>query len=147
MPKAYYDAVMTSERDDDKVIYGYVREAREKYEGKDYKSTLKEIVDKYKKDDLPKILIVTDMLLTGFDVPQLQVMYLDKPLKEHRLLQAIARTNRPYGNEKEAGVIIDYVGILKEFKRALEIYCKAYCLFLAKFLIPSIILSVAFNQK
>jgi len=124
LPKSYYDVVMTSERSDNEIIYGYVREAREKYDGKDYKSTLKEIIDKYKKDDFPKILIVTDMLLTGFDVPQLQVMYLDKPLKEHRLLQAIARTNRPYGDEKEAGIIIDYVGILKEFKRALEIYCK-----------------------
>jgi type I restriction enzyme R subunit len=49
-------------------------------------------------------------------------MYLDKPLKEHRLLQAIARTNRPYKGIKEAGVILDYIGILKEFRRAFEIY-------------------------
>jgi type I restriction enzyme R subunit len=49
-------------------------------------------------------------------------MYLDKPLKEHRLLQAIARTNRPYKGIKEAGLILDYLGILKEFKRAFEIY-------------------------
>lgn len=51
-------------------------------------------------------------------------MYLDKPLKEHRLLQAVARTNRPFKDLKEAGLIIDYVGILKEFKRALEMYSK-----------------------
>ena len=62
------------------------------------------------------------MLLAGFDAPVLQVMYLDKPLKEHRLLQAIARTNRPFKNLKESGLIIDYLGIMKEFKRALEIY-------------------------
>ncbi|MEM3377577.1 MAG: hypothetical protein QW674_01360 [Candidatus Bathyarchaeia archaeon] len=51
-------------------------------------------------------------------------MYLDKPLKEHRLFQAIARTNRPYRDLKEAGLIIDYVGILKEFTRAFENYTK-----------------------
>ena len=64
------------------------------------------------------------MLLTGFDAPILQTMYLDKPLKEHRLLQAIARTNRPFKDLKEAGLIIDYVGILKEFTRAFENYTK-----------------------
>ncbi len=64
------------------------------------------------------------MLLTGFDAPILQTMYLDKPLKEHRLLQAIARTNRPYKDLKEAGLIIDYVGILKEFTQAFENYTK-----------------------
>jgi len=69
-------------------------------------------------------MIVTDMLLTGFDAPILQTMYLDKPLKEHRLLQAVARTNRPYKDVKEAGLILDYIGILKEFKRAFEIYSK-----------------------
>ena len=64
------------------------------------------------------------MLLTGFDAPRLEVMYLDKPLKEHRLLQAVARTNRLYKDLKEAGIIIDYVGVLKEVKRAFEIYSK-----------------------
>jgi type I restriction enzyme R subunit len=64
------------------------------------------------------------MLLTGFDAPILQTMYLDKPLKEHRLLQAIARTNRPYKDIKTAGLIIDYVGILKEFHKAFENYTK-----------------------
>ncbi|MDD3726586.1 MAG: DUF3387 domain-containing protein, partial [Candidatus Ratteibacteria bacterium] len=61
-------------------------------------------------------------LLTGFDDPVLQVMYLDKPLKEHRLLQAVARTNRPFKDVKEYGLVIDYIGILEEFKRSLEIY-------------------------
>jgi type I restriction enzyme R subunit len=124
LPREYFDVVMTSEHDDADVIYGYVREARARYNGKDYKSTLKKIIEKFKENTHPKILIVTDMLLTGFDAPVLQTMYLDKPLKEHRLLQAIARTNRPYKGIKEAGVIIDYVGILKEFKRAFELYSK-----------------------
>jgi type I restriction enzyme R subunit len=62
--------------------------------------------------------------LTGFDAPILQTMYLDKPLREHRLLQAIARTNRPFKDVKEAGLIVDYLGILKEFKKAFDIYTK-----------------------
>lgn len=72
-----------------------------------------------KPDELPKIIIVTDMLLTGFDAPIEQVMYLDKPLRDHKLLQAIARTNRPYPN-KEAGIIIDYIGIFDNLKAALN---------------------------
>jgi type I restriction enzyme R subunit len=72
-----------------------------------------------KPNENPRILIVTDMLLTGFDAPIEQVMYLDKPLRDHRLLQAIARTNRPYP-KKEAGIIIDYVGIFKRLVKALN---------------------------
>jgi type I restriction enzyme R subunit len=113
LPREYFEVVMTAESDEDEIIYGYARDVRERYDGRDHKSTLKKIIDKFKEDDYPKILIVTEMLLTGFDAPILQVMYLDKPLKEHRLLQAIARTNRPYKGLKEAGIIIDYVGILK----------------------------------
>jgi len=67
----------------------------------------------------PKILIVTDMLLTGFDAPIEQVMYLDKPMRDHKLLQAIARTNRPYPG-KAAGIIVDYVGIFDKLKKALN---------------------------
>jgi len=59
------------------------------------------------------------MLLTGFDAPIEQVMYLDRPLKDHNLLQAIARTNRPYPNKK-AGIIIDYCGVLKNLNKALN---------------------------
>ncbi|MBT5318733.1 MAG: HsdR family type I site-specific deoxyribonuclease, partial [Chloroflexi bacterium] len=58
-----------------------------------------------------KILIVTAKLLTGFDAPILQTMYLDKPMKDHTLLQAICRTNRPYGEEKTHGLIVDYIGV------------------------------------
>jgi type I restriction enzyme R subunit len=73
LPREYFDVVMTSEHDDADIIYGHVREARERYDGKDYKSTLKKIIEKFKENEHPKILIVTDMLLTGFDVPQLQL--------------------------------------------------------------------------
>jgi type I restriction enzyme R subunit len=97
---------------------------QERFGTKDIGDVRKDIVDKYKDEEYPKILIVTDMLLTGFDAPRLEVMYLDKPLKEHRLLQAVARTNRLYKDLKEAGIIIDYVGVLKEVKRAFEIYSK-----------------------
>ncbi|NWF97302.1 MAG: HsdR family type I site-specific deoxyribonuclease, partial [Candidatus Thorarchaeota archaeon] len=66
-------------------------------------------------DELPKILIVTEKLLTGFDAPILYCMYLDKPMRDHVLLQAIARVNRPYedeeGRRKPAGFVLDFVGI------------------------------------
>lgn len=72
-----------------------------------------------KQGENPKILIVTDMLLTGFDAPIEQVMYLDKPMRDHKLLQAIARTNRPYPG-KAAGIIVDYVGIFDNLVKALN---------------------------
>ncbi|HZY95145.1 MAG TPA: HsdR family type I site-specific deoxyribonuclease [Candidatus Bathyarchaeia archaeon] len=72
-----------------------------------------------KQNENPRILIVTDMLLTGFDAPAEQVMYLDKPMKDHKLLQAIARTNRPFPG-KEAGLIVDYVGIFENLEKALN---------------------------
>lgn len=109
-------------RQDSKTIQDYFKELSEKHKGKEINEIRKEIIGQFKEEEKPKILIVTDMLLTGFDAPIPQTMYLDKPLKEHRLLQAIVRTNRPY--LKEAGAIVDYLGILKEFKRAFEIYSK-----------------------
>jgi type I restriction enzyme R subunit len=73
---------------------------------------------------LPKILIVTEKLLTGYDAPLLYAMYLDKPLRDHTLLQAIARVNRPYENEAEEmvkphGFVLDFVGIFDKLERAL----------------------------
>ena len=67
---------------------------------------------------LPKILIVTEKLLTGYDAPILYAMYLDKPLKDHTLLQAIARVNRPYPG-KDSGLVVDYLGIFEDLQRAL----------------------------
>jgi type I restriction enzyme, R subunit len=76
-----------------------------------------------KPEELPKILIVTEKLLTGFDAPILYCMYLDKPMRDHVLLQAIARVNRPYedvsGLRKPAGFVLDYVGIFEKLEKAL----------------------------
>ncbi|MCD6481739.1 MAG: HsdR family type I site-specific deoxyribonuclease [Thermoplasmata archaeon] len=124
LPEEYSEIVMTFNMKDPKPIQEYFEELKEKYKGKEIEDIRKEIIDKFKEEKLPKILIVTDMLLTGFDAPILQTMYLDKPLKEHRLLQAIARTNRPYDDVKEAGLIIDYIGLFKELEKAFENYSK-----------------------
>jgi type I restriction enzyme R subunit len=67
-----------------------------------------------------KILIVTSKLLTGFDAPILQAMYLDKPLRDHTLLQAICRTNRPYGEMKTHGLIVDYLGVFDDVAKAIQ---------------------------
>lgn len=73
--------------------------------------------------ELPKILIVTEKLLTGFDAPVLYCMYLDKPMRDHVLLQAIARVNRPYeddaGRMKPSGFVLDFVGIFDNLEKAL----------------------------
>lgn len=67
-----------------------------------------------------KLVIVTSKLLTGFDAPILQAMYLDKPMKDHTLLQAICRTNRVYGQDKTNGLIVDYIGIFDDVAKALD---------------------------
>lgn len=77
-----------------------------------------------KPEAFPKILIVTEKLLTGFDAPILYAMYLDKPMRDHTLLQAIARVNRPYENDaselvKPHGFVLDFVGIFDKLERAL----------------------------
>jgi type I restriction enzyme R subunit len=74
--------------------------------------------------EFPKLLIVTEKLLTGFDAPILYAMYLDKPMRDHTLLQAIARVNRPYENEREEmvkphGFVLDFVGIFDKLEKAL----------------------------
>lgn len=73
----------------------------------------------------PRILIVTDKLLTGFDAPLLYCMYLDKPMRDHVLLQAIARVNRPHvdpdtGLRKRIGLVVDFVGVLQALEKALR---------------------------
>lgn len=70
-----------------------------------------------------KIAIVVDMWLTGFDVPSMATMYIDKPMKGHGLMQAIARVNRVYP-DKEAGLIVDYIGVAAELKMALSQYTR-----------------------
>ncbi len=72
-------------------------------------------------DDSLKLVIVCDMWLTGFDVPPLHTMYLDKPLKNHTLMQAIARVNRIF-KDKLGGLIVDYIGVADNLKKALGVY-------------------------
>ncbi len=81
----------------------------------------KNIINQFKYGDEPEILIVVSKLLTGFDAPRNTVLYLTAALKEHNLLQAIARVNRLYDN-KDFGYIIDYAGILGELDKALTMY-------------------------
>ena len=75
-------------------------------------------------DDELKLVIVRDMWLTGFDVPSLHTMYIDKPMKGHTLMQAIARVNRVF-KDKTGGLIVDYIGIAKELKEALAFYAQS----------------------
>jgi type I restriction enzyme R subunit len=75
-----------------------------------------------KASDPLSILVVCDMLLTGFDAPIEQVMYLDSPLKEHTLLQAVARVNRVYDDAKTYGLIVDYWGVSEALQEALAIF-------------------------
>ena len=69
-----------------------------------------------------KLVIVRDMWLTGFDVPPLHTMYIDKPMQGHGLMQAIARVNRVFGQNKKGGLVVDYLGIADKLKLALEAY-------------------------
>jgi type I restriction enzyme R subunit len=91
----------------------YLKEGEEKAVRNDFK----------KKTKLPKILIVTEKLLTGFDAPILYCLYLDKPMRDHVLLQTIARVNRPYeddaGQTKPYGFVYDFVGIFERLEKAL----------------------------
>jgi len=75
-------------------------------------------------DDELKLVIVRDMWLTGFDVPALHTLYIDKPMKGHNLMQAIARVNRVY-KDKTGGLIVDYLGIASDLKKALSFYSDA----------------------
>lgn len=91
------------------------------------KEEQKQILKEFKKKTSESklcFLIVKDMLLTGFDAPIEQVMYLDRPLKEHTLLQAIARVNRTCGDIKKCGYVVDYYGVLDFLDEALAIFDK-----------------------
>lgn len=128
LPTEYSEIVMTylSDKGSDRweKVTEYQEKLAKRYPSLDFETINREIVRKFKEEEFPKILIVTDMLITGFDAPILQTMYLDKFLREHRLLQALARVNRPYKDLKEAGVVIDYIGIFDEFERAFENYAE-----------------------
>ncbi len=110
LPPETSDIVMTvNSGEDEYAPYRRDRDAEEK------------LLDRFRDPADPlKILIVTSKLLTGFDAPILQTMYLDKPLRDHTLLQAICRTNRPYGEMKTHGLIVDYLGVFDEVAQAIQ---------------------------
>ncbi len=118
LPTEWSEAVYTSNSSDlvdrPKVAELQLTETREQEVRKSFK----------KPAEQPRILIVTDKLLTGYDAPVLYAMYLDKPMRDHVLLQAIARVNRPYvdaeGIQKRVGLIVDFVGVLRELQKALR---------------------------
>lgn len=89
------------------------------------KQTRKDIEKRFKdSDDELKLVIVRDMWLTGFDAPSIHTMYVDKPMKSHNLMQAIARVNRVF-KDKKGGLVVDYIGIGNELKSALQTYTGA----------------------
>lgn len=114
LPSEYSEVVYSAGHNDQEHLARYhLEDEKEKQIRKDFRSP----------DKQPKILIVTEKLLTGFDAPVLYCMYLDKPMRDHVLLQTIARVNRPFedsdGRKKPCGLIIDFVGIFGNLKKAL----------------------------
>lgn len=109
---AKYSTIVMDTKNDKSDAYKAYRRSKEE-EAK--------VLDRFRdpKDEL-QIVIVTSKLLTGFDAPVLQVMYLDKPMKDHTLLQAICRTNRTYDVGKTFGLIVDYIGIFDNVAKALN---------------------------
>ncbi len=94
---------------------------KENIGSQDEQAYTKHIIERFENDDNLKILIVVDKLLTGFDEPRNTVLYIDKPLKEHNLIQAIARVNRLHP-QKQFGLLIDYRGILSELDTTIAKY-------------------------
>ncbi|MCI0496596.1 HsdR family type I site-specific deoxyribonuclease [candidate division KSB1 bacterium] len=115
LPPEYSAVVYTGNNNDSKLLKQFhLEKKKERQIRKDF----------IKYGSMPKILIVTEKLLTGFDAPILYAMYLDKPMRDHTLLQAIARVNRPYENElqdmvKPHGFVLDFVGIFDKLEKAL----------------------------
>jgi type I restriction enzyme R subunit len=115
LPADYSEVVYTGTNDDKPLLKEFhIDEKREKDIRKSF----------IRYGTVPKVLIVTEKLLTGFDAPILYAMYLDKPMRDHTLLQAIARVNRPYENEaqemvKPHGFVLDFVGIFDKLEKAL----------------------------
>lgn len=86
------------------------------------KAEMKQVADDFKNPEHPlKVVVVCDMWLTGFDVPPLHTMYVDKPMRDHGLLQAIARVNRVF-RDKPGGLVVDYIGIGEDLRKALPRY-------------------------
>jgi len=120
--REWVEVVMTyNYNDTDPEIVSYREELVRRFGTSDMNEINHEIQRRFLEREDPRILIVTDMLITGFDAPMLKVMYLDKPLYEHRLLQAIARVNRPYPG-KEFGLIVDSLGLIEHLSKTLALY-------------------------
>jgi len=110
--KGFIKVVMTGSASDPKEWQQHIRNKKRR----------KELGERFKDPQHPfKLVIVRDMWLTGFDVPSLHTMYIDKPMKGHTLMQAIARVNRVY-KDKKGGLIVDYIGLGFELKKALANY-------------------------
>lgn len=114
LPLEKLKMIMTRSKDDEKELYDALGT-------KDYRKTL-DTQFKNEKSNF-KIAIVVDMWLTGFDVPFLDTIYIDKPIQEHNLIQTISRVNRKYAG-KEKGLVVDYIGIKTAMNRALKQFSK-----------------------
>ena len=109
---AFVNMVMTRDQNDEKELYNLLGDKDyRKYLDKEFKSEQSNF----------RIAIVVDMWITGFDVPSLTMLYNDKPLSKHTLIQTISRVNRRY-KSKEFGFVIDYIGIREEMKKAMKQY-------------------------
>ncbi|WP_323652301.1 type I restriction endonuclease subunit R [Aliarcobacter butzleri] len=114
LPLEKLKMIMTRNKDDEKELYDVLGT-------KEYRKTL-DTQFKNEKSNF-KIAIVVDMWLTGFDVPFLDTIYIDKPIQEHNLIQTISRVNRKYA-EKEKGLVVDYIGIKTAMNKALKQFSK-----------------------
>ena len=115
LPMARIQMVMTRGKDDEKALYDLLGN---KDERKKFDTQFKKAESNF------KIAIVVDMWLTGFDVPFLDTIYIDKPVQRHNLIQTISRVNRKFENKKK-GLVVDYIGIKKQMNLALAHYSKA----------------------
>jgi type I restriction enzyme R subunit len=115
LPMARIKMVMTRGKDDEKALYDLLGN---KDERKKFDTQFKKAESNF------KIAIVVDMWLTGFDVPFLDTIYIDKPVQRHNLIQTISRVNRKFENKKK-GLVVDYIGIKKQMNLALAHYSKA----------------------
>jgi type I restriction enzyme R subunit len=113
--KGLIKVVMTGGADDDAKLQPHIRNKKRR----------EALAKRFKNDNDPmKLVIVRDMWLTGFDVPCLHTMYVDKPMQGHGLMQAIARVNRVF-KDKEGGLIVDYLGLADQLKKAMANYTQA----------------------
>src|SRR5882724_1717785 len=113
--KGLIKVVMTGGADDDQKLQPHIRNKKRR----------EALAKRFKNEnDSMKLVIVRDMWLTGFDVPCLHTMYVDKPMQGHGLMQAIARVNRVF-KDKEGGLIVDYLGLADQLKKAMANYTQA----------------------